>query len=61
MDWQWLQYLDPFSRFLVHDWNRRHPVSEHMTAVEITFMHEIIGPGHARSPAAREVYWTQKF
>jgi len=55
------QYLDPFSRYLVHEWNRHHSGTEEMSSIEITFMHEIVGPDHSRSAIVQERYWTQRF
>jgi hypothetical protein len=55
------QYLGPFSRYLANEWNRRHGDEEQMMSIEITFMHEVVGPGNARTPVTQELLWTQTF
>jgi hypothetical protein len=55
------QYLDPFSRYLANEWNRRHPAGEWVSSIEITYMRSYVGPAHTRTEVTQELIWTQTF
>jgi hypothetical protein len=55
------QYLEPFSRYLGLEWNRRHSGDEQISTIEIHRMHSWVGPPHVRTEYTQELLWTQMF
>jgi hypothetical protein len=55
------QYLEPFSRYLALEWNRRHSGDEQISTIEIHRMRSFVGPPHVRTETTQELLWTQTF
>lgn len=54
-------YLDRLARHLGDEWNRTHPVEEHLTMLEVIVMNQNVVAPHLRTSAEPVVLWTQYF
>lgn len=55
------QYMEPFSRYLALEWNRRHGADEQISTIEINRIRSFVGPPHVRTEYTQELLWTQTF